>query len=257
MHWSEVSRAAVLCAIHEFDELGRDDFLGRYGFGRSTQYTLIHEGRSYDSKAIVGVAFGYEFGSDPLRPRDFSGGAEHCASLLVRLGFDVECGGESLSDRLLGCARRLVRRLRRTVGCLSAEVREILVGLVSCSKAKLKKAAPARDLYSPSFVFSRSARYVESRCDEWFVLSAKHGLVEPDTVLEPYDDTLAGAPKKVREAWASRVRAELANRFDGQRVKYILMAGSSYAGAVAGLDVEEPLRGLGTGHRRKWLAANT
>ena len=28
---------------------------------------------------------------------------------------------------------------------------------------------------------------VEQTCDAWYVLSAKHGLVEPDRILEPYD----------------------------------------------------------------------
>jgi hypothetical protein len=119
--------------------------------------------------------------------------------------------------------------------------------------------APARELYSPSFVFDRSARYVESRCDEWYVLSAKHGLVEPDMVLAPYDETLAGATKAVRDEWAQRVRRQLRDRYDGCRVKFVLMAGRNYAGAVEGLDadVEEPLRGLGTGYRRRWLSAHT
>lgn len=134
----------------------------------------------------------------------------------------------------------------------------ILVGLVSCSKLKLDRPAPARELYAPSFVFARSARYVESRCDEWWVLSAKHGLVHPDDVA-PYDETLAGARKAVRDAWAAEVRRSLRERYGRRPVKFILMAGRRYAACVEGLgaEVEEPLKGMGTGFRRKWLAANT
>jgi hypothetical protein len=38
-----------------------------------------------------------------------------------------------------------------------------------------------------------------------------------------------------------------------------LMAGKLYATAVETLDAEviEPLKGLGTGYRRRWLAQNT
>lgn len=129
----------------------------------------------------------------------------------------------------------------------------ILVGLVSCSKLKLPTPAPARDLYSPSYVFRKSAEYVEDRCDEWLVLSAKHGLVEPGQVLEPYDETLAGAPKAVRDAWSNKVRRALLECY-GRDVRFVLLAGERYAGAVTGLDVEKPLAGLGTGHRRRWLA---
>ncbi len=140
-----------------------------------------------------------------------------------------------------------------------AAVATIVVGLVSCSKSKLNEAAPARELYAPSFIFSRSARYVETHCDEWFVLSAKHGLVHPDAVVEPYDETLAGAPKAVRDEWAEGVRQVLQARYAGRPVKFVLMAGRSYSGAVKGLDAEvvEPLKGMGTGFRRRWLAANT
>lgn len=133
----------------------------------------------------------------------------------------------------------------------------LLVGLVSCSKSKLTHPAPARELYSPSFVFDRSVRYVEKHCDEWLVLSAKHGLVDPDAVLEPYDETLSGAPKARRDEWAAEVREALQARYEGRKVKFILMAGRAYSGAVEGLDAEEPLKGMGTGFRRQWLAANT
>ncbi len=51
--------AAVLRAIEEFDALGRQGFLDKYGFGPSREYFLRHDGSLYDSKAIVGAAYGY------------------------------------------------------------------------------------------------------------------------------------------------------------------------------------------------------
>ena len=52
------SRAAVLAALHEFDERGRELFLSRYGFNHARSYFLEYEGSRYDSKAIAGVAHG-------------------------------------------------------------------------------------------------------------------------------------------------------------------------------------------------------
>jgi hypothetical protein len=49
---------------------------------------LIHNGRSYDSKAILGVAYGYATGR-PLGPHDFNGGMYGAAAVLRNLGFDV------------------------------------------------------------------------------------------------------------------------------------------------------------------------
>jgi 5-methylcytosine-specific restriction protein A len=82
-------RAAVLAAIEEFDRLGREAFLERHGFGRARGYFLVHDGKRYDSKAIAGVAYGYQHGT-ALTAGDFTGGDATVARLLERLGFTVE-----------------------------------------------------------------------------------------------------------------------------------------------------------------------
>ncbi len=45
------SREAVLAALVEFDALGRDAFLKRYGFGRSHLYYVHHNGGYFDAKS--------------------------------------------------------------------------------------------------------------------------------------------------------------------------------------------------------------
>lgn len=70
----------------EHDELGREAFLARHGFGEARAYVLVHEGRTYDSKAIVGVAHGYATGRS-LASSEFSGGNATVAAALRRLGF--------------------------------------------------------------------------------------------------------------------------------------------------------------------------
>jgi hypothetical protein len=85
------SRDAVLAAIAEFDHLGRENFLSKYGFSESLAYHLVHDGNRYDSKAIVGAAFGYEHADEgPLLPNQFDGGRAGAAAVLKRLGFTVE-----------------------------------------------------------------------------------------------------------------------------------------------------------------------
>jgi MoxR-like ATPase len=94
------SRDAVLAAMEEFDSLGRDQFLQRYGFGRARDYEVVHDGGRYDSKAIVGAAHGHQHPSlGPLSAGDFSGG-QPTINKLRELGFDVvqidrpEVGGD-------------------------------------------------------------------------------------------------------------------------------------------------------------------
>jgi hypothetical protein len=82
---------AVLSALREYDQLGADAFLAKYGFGPARGYFLLREGRRYDSKAIVGAAYGFQFPDrDPLGSDDFSGGDATVKPLLQRLGFRVE-----------------------------------------------------------------------------------------------------------------------------------------------------------------------
>ncbi|MEW6059904.1 MAG: DUF6884 domain-containing protein [Actinomycetota bacterium] len=134
------------------------------------------------------------------------------------------------------------------------------VGLVSCSKAKLDHAAQARDLYSKSALFRGARCHVERTCDRWFVLSAKHGLVKPEQVLEPYNQTLNDASRAQRRAWSARVLAQLhAELGDLRGITFELHAGAPYVdfgvadGLVhSGAIVEKPLEGLGLGRRLRF-----
>lgn len=87
MHRGAITREAVLKAMAQHDELGREAFLSTYGFGEARSYVLVHEGQEYDSKAIAGVAHKWDQGR-PLAPGEFSGGKDH-AAWLKRLGFKV------------------------------------------------------------------------------------------------------------------------------------------------------------------------
>ena len=87
---NDIRREHVLQAIEKCDEYGRDEFLEKYGFREAISTRLVHNGRSYDSKAIIGVAHGYarpDLG--PLSSSGFSGG-ETIKTKLEGLGFRVE-----------------------------------------------------------------------------------------------------------------------------------------------------------------------
>jgi len=86
--WDIVAEHHVRQAVAEYDRLGQDEFLAQYGFGRATAYLLIVDGKAYDSKAILGVAYRLATGK-PMGPHDFSGGVQGAAGVLRRLGFEV------------------------------------------------------------------------------------------------------------------------------------------------------------------------
>lgn len=79
---------AVLKAIAEFDERGRDAFLDEYGFSPARDYFIVVDGKRYDSKAITGVAHLYQHGV-LMTAGMFSGGDSTVANRLEKLGFEV------------------------------------------------------------------------------------------------------------------------------------------------------------------------
>jgi 5-methylcytosine-specific restriction enzyme A len=106
MRLRDITRAAVLDAIDEYNRLGQDEFLAKYGFDRARSYLLVHDGKAYDSKAIVGVAHGFLPGERALAARDFSGGEATVGRLLRGLGFTVQVG-ELTAGRLVGLLTKL------------------------------------------------------------------------------------------------------------------------------------------------------
>ena len=89
MALSDLTASAVLKAIEEFDRLGRDAFLKKYGFGKARDFVLQRSGHSYDSKAIAGAAHGYLPGRTALTWRQFSGGEATVEKRLEALGFTI------------------------------------------------------------------------------------------------------------------------------------------------------------------------
>jgi hypothetical protein len=101
------SREAVEQALDEFDALGRDAFLAKYGYGKATNYFLVRGGKRYDSKAIAGVAHGYEHPEvGPLPSQDVHGGVGvgGAKTRLEELGFELVS-----SDAVSGASVWLVR----------------------------------------------------------------------------------------------------------------------------------------------------
>ena len=81
--------SAVRLALDECRRLGRDVFLAKYGFERARKYFLVVDGELFDSKAVLGAAFGFVDGR-ALGPDDFSGGDRSAVRVLRGLGFLVE-----------------------------------------------------------------------------------------------------------------------------------------------------------------------
>lgn len=82
-------RGVVDAAIEEFDTLGREAFLQKYGFGEAKDYFLLTDTGRYDSKAIFAAAYERQHG-ESLGPDDFTGGKAGAGKWLHDVGYTVE-----------------------------------------------------------------------------------------------------------------------------------------------------------------------
>lgn len=137
------------------------------------------------------------------------------------------------------------------------------VALLGCGKQKAARTCRASEMYR-SVLFRAGLRYAIDTCDRVLILSAKHGLLEPDQVIEPYDETLP-RDRPGRDAWGLRVGGQLDAAVPDLDAEIIVLAGERYADAISTdpdhpdgaryFNWEEPLRGLGIGERLAWFKA--
>ena len=100
--------------------------------------------------------------------------------------------------------------------------------LLGCVKTKRASSAPAKELYiSP--LWNKRRRYAEMSGKPWMILSAEHGLLDPDTVIEPYDVALAARDRNYCLEWSRRVYEELRRTFGSlTRKTFEIHAGAAY-----------------------------
>lgn len=83
-----MTRLHLLQALAEYDTRGGERFLEVYGFEPSRGYTLVHEGRSYDATAILGVA--HRFATGRLATSDeVNGGMRGAVGIMRKRGFEI------------------------------------------------------------------------------------------------------------------------------------------------------------------------
>lgn len=131
------------------------------------------------------------------------------------------------------------------------------VALIGCGKQKAARTCAARAMYR-SPLFQAALRWAINHCDVAFVLSAKHGLLALDQLIDPYDETLP-RDAAARAAWGRRVGAQIVGAVGEIEAEVVVLADERYEQAIHIDDPEweyhwhTPLAGLGIGERLAWL----
>lgn len=131
------------------------------------------------------------------------------------------------------------------------------VFLVSCVAGKTSKASPAADLYTSAW-FVKARAFVEATGDPWFILSAEHGLLPPEQVIEPYERTLNTMSTADRRSWAQMVREQMEENLPDVG-EVVVLAGNRYRENLMPYlrgrysKVTVPMEGLTIGRQLSWL----
>jgi hypothetical protein len=92
----------------------------------------------------------------------------------------------------------------------------------------------------------------------WFILSAKHGLLSPDEVIAPYEQTLNRLSVMERRAWAEMVKNRLVSVVMPED-RVVILAGARYREflmptlELLAARVEIPMEGMRIGEQLSWL----
>lgn len=146
---------------------------------------------------------------------------------------------------------------------LSAAVKVARLGpanchaLISCSKTKATHRDFARNMYA-SPLFRKSVLTTERWKVPFSILSAKFGLLDPDELIEPYEEALKGKSKQYRKEWGERVSHQIRTSIPSEKT-LIVLAGDDYLVPLASAAIEDqeplyaPMRGLSLGSRLAFL----
>lgn len=132
--------------------------------------------------------------------------------------------------------------------------------LVSCVSRKKSGPAAAKDLYVSDW-FRKARDYVESRKGTWRILSAEYGLLNPETTVEPYEQTLNRMGVVARKDWAARVLNDLLPQLSGVD-RVVILAGQRYREFLVNeiesqvASIEIPLKGLKIGQQLAWFKSS-
>ena len=105
---------------------------------------------------------------------------------------------------------------------------EMKVALISCTSSKKEYPCKASEMYTPSPRFALAYQYAKQVADVVYVLSAKHGLLCENEVIEPYNETLNDKSTAERRSWASGVLKSLEERHSLETDEFIILAGRVY-----------------------------
>ena len=65
------------------------------------------------------------------------------------------------------------------------------IAIINCKAKKQKYSCKAEEMYDISFQFRHQVKFIKEYYGDYLILSSKYGLITPDTIIDPYETSLA------------------------------------------------------------------
>ncbi|MBK9145145.1 MAG: hypothetical protein IPM23_21845 [Candidatus Melainabacteria bacterium] len=273
----QIKKSHVLKVLERLNE---DDIPHRF---LSDKFVLKYKGKALPPKYVICEASEIATGRQ-LSPNEFSGGSE-TNYFLESLGFTVVPLDPVSQHYSQICRKRFCDvtnptaadyRLMGDVEKLEYECFSIYLESFdalpefndperslkkhNCSsglwKTKLDRRAKAEEMYTGD-LFRSSFEYARTRHPgaSIYILSAKHGLLEPEEEIAPYDESLAEKTGAEQRIWSDKVLNQLEKVADLERDTFIILAGKIYRRHICKhiRNYKLPLEGKRQGEQLRFL----
>ena len=130
------------------------------------------------------------------------------------------------------------------------------IALIGCTSKKQDYECPAIEMYTKSNYFNLKLDYCRKiNVDKIYILSAKYGLLEPETIIKPYNIHLKETSKDYRLTWSENVLKDLKDKTDLESDEFIILAGNDYMKYLLKHIPNNfnPVKGLGIGQQMKFF----
>lgn len=251
--WLHVLGLSAPSYIEAWDQIGVDSCDGASHFKKAFTagvFYVLENGRLKSKKAA-------RVSSETKEPvEELPDVSCNCKACRILRSEDVDTRTYGTNEHNMGRAAHNLNMLMQAHRAQRSDT----VYLVACVGEKKRQATRAKALYqSQWFRFAR--QYVELKGEEWNILSAEHGLLDPEAVVEPYNVSLNDQGRSEREGWAEKVAQQIDNKYETP-TRFVFLAGRKYREHLIpklhqqGHVCEVPMRGLGIGEQLGWMKQN-
>ena len=114
------------------------------------------------------------------------------------------------------------------------------IAIINCKAKKQKYSCKAEEMYDISFQFRHQVKFIKEYYGDYLILSSKYGLITPDTIIDPYETSLAKGSRlkstnKLNEEqlkeWIIKVKLQL-NQLSQQYDEIDLHISNSYLSPI-------------------------